>query len=224
MLGRGGTDGNERLTTITGVILLLLLAVIGVTILRIRQLMSVHLFVGLLLIGPVALKLASTGYRFVKYYSGNPAYRRKGPPELVLRLIAPIVVLTTVIVLVSGVVLMFQGAFHRDPWLLIHKVSFIVWVVFTAIHVAGHLPRVVSLLRPGVKLPTLEGISPNLIAGWSAERGELSPAAMTVPGRHGRAVALASAVVLGALLAVVLIPDFASWTAHAGFFHHHHEG
>ena len=132
MLSRGGTDGNERLTTITGVILLGLLAVIGVTILRIDQLMSVHLFVGLLLVGPVALKLASTGYRFVQYYTGNPEYVRKGPPELALRLIAPIVVLTTVVVLASGIVLMFKGAAHRDPWLLIHKASFIVWVVFTS--------------------------------------------------------------------------------------------
>ncbi len=56
----------------------MLLLVIGLTILRIRQLISVHLFVGLLLIGPVALKMASTGYRFMRYYSGNRVYRRKG--------------------------------------------------------------------------------------------------------------------------------------------------
>ena len=80
-----GTAGNERLTTLTGAILIVLLLVIGVTILRIRQLIDVHLFVGLLLLGPVLLKLASTGYRFVLYYSGNLAYRRKGPPELALR-------------------------------------------------------------------------------------------------------------------------------------------
>jgi hypothetical protein len=76
----GGTDGNRQLTAITGTILLVLLAVIGVTILRIGQLISVHLFVGLLLIGPVVLKLASTGYRFARYYSHNRAYRREGPP------------------------------------------------------------------------------------------------------------------------------------------------
>ena len=55
--------------------------VIGVTILRIGQLISVHLFVGFLLVGPVSLKLASTGYRFVRYYSGERTYRRKRPPE-----------------------------------------------------------------------------------------------------------------------------------------------
>ena len=108
----GGTDGNERLTTLTGAILIVPLLVIGVTILRIRQLIDLHLFVGLLLLGPVLLKLASTGYRFVLYYSGNLAYRRKGPPELALRVIAPVVVLSTVAVFVSGIVLMFEGAAH----------------------------------------------------------------------------------------------------------------
>src|ERR1700722_19653051 len=89
----GGTDGNEQLTAMTGAILIVLLAVIGVTILRMGQLISVHLFVGLLLLGPVALKVGSTGYRFVRYYTRDPAYRRKGPPETLLRVIAPIVVL-----------------------------------------------------------------------------------------------------------------------------------
>ena len=79
-LTAGGTTGNERLTTATGVVLLVLLAVIGVTILRLRSLLWVHLFVGMLLIGPIALKMASTGYRFVRYYTANPRYRRKGPP------------------------------------------------------------------------------------------------------------------------------------------------
>ncbi len=62
----GGTDGNERLTAATGVVLLVLLAVLGVTILRIGQLLWLHLFVGMLLIGPVLLKLTSTGYRIAR--------------------------------------------------------------------------------------------------------------------------------------------------------------
>jgi hypothetical protein len=123
-------------------------------------------------------------------------------------------------VFASGIVLMFKGAAHRDPWLLLHKASFIIWIVFTSVHVVGHLPRVVRLLRPGTKLPTIEGISPNLIAGWSAEHHDSSASALTVPGRNGRAIALASALVLGIVLAVVLIPDFSSWTGHLGFFRH----
>jgi hypothetical protein len=63
----GGTDGNERLTALTAVVLVALLAVEGVTIVVLRPLISVHLFVGLLLVPPVGLELASTGYGFVRY-------------------------------------------------------------------------------------------------------------------------------------------------------------
>jgi hypothetical protein len=98
-LTAGGTDGNEQLTTVTGAILIVLLAAVGFTIRQLRQFIWMHLFVGLLLIGPVLLKMASTGYRFVRYYTHNPEYRVKRPPEVALRLIAPIVVVSTVAVL-----------------------------------------------------------------------------------------------------------------------------
>ena len=53
---RGGTEGNARLTALTAIVLFVLLAVEGVSILAIRPLLSLHVFVGLLLIPPVALK------------------------------------------------------------------------------------------------------------------------------------------------------------------------
>jgi hypothetical protein len=201
----GGTDGNEQLTAMTGVVLIVLLAVIGVTILRIGQLISVHLFVGLLLIGPVALKLASTGYRFARYYTHEPRYHRKGPPHPALRMIAPVVVLSTVVVFVSGVVLMFDGPLDRDPLLLIHKVSFIVWVAFTALHVLGHLPGFGHALRA-----TRAGDDP------AVGRADIGSGA----GEAGRWIAMAGALVAGVVLAIVLIPDFAAWTAHS-LGHHH---
>ncbi|HEV7162164.1 MAG TPA: hypothetical protein VGN25_02815, partial [Solirubrobacteraceae bacterium] len=116
-LGRltgGGTSGNERLTAATGAVLIALLAVIGVTILRLRPLLSVHLFVGVLLIPPVMLKMASTGYRFMRYYTANPRYRRKGPPAAPLRIIAPMVISSTFAVLATGVILLFLGPSSRD--------------------------------------------------------------------------------------------------------------
>ena len=201
-LRSGGTDGNEQLTTVTGAILIVLLAVIGFTIPQLRQFISVHLFVGMLLIGPVLLKMSSTGYRMIRYYSGNSAYRAKGPPELVLRLIGPIVVLTTVVVFATGVVLLFTGPNHRDPWLMLHKVSFIVWVVFMSLHVLGHLPAVGRVLGIG-----------------RTGREQLDGAA---PGTAGRWIAIAGALVAGVVLAIALIPDFAAWTAHGVFVHHHH--
>jgi hypothetical protein len=60
-LTAGGDEGNQRLTVLTGAVLIVLLAVLGVTILRLHTtLLWVHLFLGLLLIGPVVLKLSST--------------------------------------------------------------------------------------------------------------------------------------------------------------------
>ena len=58
----GGPDGNERLTGSTAAILFVLLAAEGLTIVGgIRTLLSAHVFIGMLLIPPVALKLGSTG-------------------------------------------------------------------------------------------------------------------------------------------------------------------
>jgi hypothetical protein len=200
----GGAEGNEQLTAIVGVLLIVLLAVIGVTILRIRQLISIHLFVGLLLIGPVVLKMASTGYRFMRYYTHNRVYREKGPPQPLLRLIAPVVVLSTVIVFISGIVLMFEGPRHRDPYLLIHKASFFVWVAFTGLHVLGHIPGLGRALRPTQVSERNAGISPGA-------------------GAAGRWIALSGALVAGVVLAIVLIPHFGPWTA-AGALEHHHGG
>ncbi len=194
----GGTGANEQLTAVNGLLLILLFAVIGATILRIRQLLSVHLFVGLLLLAPVALKMVSTGYRFVRYYTGDPIYRDKGPPELALRLMAPVVVLSTVAVFVSGIVLLFEGPSHRGQLVLIHKVSFIVWAVFVGLHILGHLPALGRSLRT----------SPRMAPGGSA-------------GAAGRLISIIGALVAGVVLAIVLIPQFGIWTAHSPLLHHH---
>jgi hypothetical protein len=193
----GGTGGNEQLTAVNGLILVVLCVVIGVTILRIRQLISVHLFVGLLLLGPVALKMASTGYRFARYYTRDPVYREKGPPGLGLRLIAPIAVLTTVGVFVTGILLLIEGPSHRGQLVAIHKVSFIVWVVFVGLHLLGHLPTLGHAL----------GAAPGVPGGGS-------------PGAAGRWISLVGVLVAGCVLAIVLIPQFGAWAAR-GALHHH---
>ncbi len=200
----GGTDGNEQLTTVTGTILIVLLAVLGLTIPDLRQFISVHLFVGFLLIGPVVLKMASTGYRFLRYYTRDAAYVAKGPPELILRLIGPFVMLTTFGVFASGVALLIFGPNHRNPWLLLHKATFILWLGFMGLHVLGHLPAVARAVGIG-------------------RRGQ-EQLAGAAPGKAGRWIAIAGALVAGLVLAIVLIPDFASWTSHGVFLHHQHDG
>jgi hypothetical protein len=193
-LRAGGEVGNERLTSLTGAILLALLLVEGVTILFKRQLLSVHMFLGVLLIAPVALKLGSSGYRFVRYYAGSVPYRLKGPPPLMLRfIIAPVVIVSTIVVLVSGVALMFVGPSSRNSLLPVHQVSFFVWLAFMSVHVLAHLPSIPAVLR--------------------AEHG---PAPRQAPGRGARSLALALALVAGVLLAVLVIPQFPPWLN----FHH----
>jgi hypothetical protein len=146
--------------------------------------------------------MASTGYRFVRYYSRDPVYRQKGPPELILRLIAPLVVLTTIEVFVTGVVLLFEGPSRRGTLLLLHKVGFFAWLAFMALHVLGHLPGLGSSLQ--------------------VTRRDRDTATGFSPGGSGRGLALVGALVGGVVLAVVLIPDFSIWTAAGAIPHHHH--
>jgi hypothetical protein len=144
------TAGNERLTATTAVALLLLLAAEGVTILSIRPLLSAHIVIGLLLIPPVALKLLSTGYRFVRYYAGDSAYVSKGPPHILMRMLAPLLVLTTLTVLGTGVGLLALGPrHHRDLLLGLHKTSFVLWFFVMAVHVLVYAPRLPRLVFSG---------------------------------------------------------------------------
>jgi hypothetical protein len=192
----GGTAGNEQLTATTGVVLILLLAALGVTIVRIGALLDAHMFIGMLLLGPVALKMASTGYRFVRYYTRAAAYREKGPPPDVMRAIAPLVVVATIVVFATGVALLFvapaQSGFLRS----LHKLSFIVWVAVTALHVLGHL----------VELPAA------LVADRRVAYDDHGG------GRGARVLALGGALVGGLVLALVVESRFGVWTA----FRHHH--
>ena len=134
----GGTTGNARLTSMTAVVLLVVLAAEGVTILSVGSLLAPHIFIGALLIPVVALKLGSTGYRFARYYAQDRSYREKGPPATWLRLIAPITVALTVAVLATGVALLLHGP-DSGLLLLLHKASFIGWIGFMSLHVLGHL-------------------------------------------------------------------------------------
>ena len=189
----GGAEGNEILTSATAAVLTVLLVGEGITILRIGGLVSVHMFVGLLLIPPVVLKLASTGYRFVRYYAGARAYREKGPPALTLRLLAPVLVATTAGVFVTGVWLLLLG--HRsDQLLLIHKVAFIVWGGVFAIHFLAYLPRVIRSLR----------------ADWGGVRRQAAP------GTGLRGMLVATSLGAGLALALSLLGAIAGWQASLG--------
>jgi hypothetical protein len=205
----GGTEGNERLTVLTGLALIALTAVLGVTIVWIGQLMWLHLFLGLALLGPVALKLASVGYRFLRYYASDSAYRRKGPPVAPLRALAPLLVALTAALWGTGVALLFAGRHTGLPLGLLHKVCFFVWIAVAAVHVLVHLPEILRAL-------TSAGRARRQILAIRAAAGDGgrtdAATAQRVPGGAGRRSALALSLLGGLVLATALIGQFAVWT------------
>ena len=163
----GGSDGNEQLTAILATLLLVLLAVEGGTLLRLGTLLSVHVFVGVLLLPVVALKLASTGWRMARYYLGGEEYVRRGPPHPVIRaLVAPILVVSTACLFATGVGLIVLGD-SGDALLALHKASFLVWFWVMTFHVLTRtlrLPRALRRRLPGLAL-RLGVVGASLVAG-----------------------------------------------------------
>jgi hypothetical protein len=195
--GDSGVEANARLTGATAALLLVLLAAEGVTILRVRSLLTPHVFIGMLLLPPVLLKMATTGYRFARYYLGAPAYRRKGPPAPLLRLLAPAVVATTVAVFATGIVLLLAPVSTRSQWLFLHKASFVLWFLAMGVHVLGHLLDTAKLAP----------------RDWVGRRRR------EVPGAGARQWLLVATVVAGIPLGLLLLDRVAPWlhtTVHAG--------
>jgi hypothetical protein len=188
--GRNGVEGNARLTGALGSLLLLLLFVEGVTILRIRALITVHIFVGLLLVPPVLAKIGSTTYRFVRYYTGQPGYVRKGPPAPLLRLAGPLTIASTVVLFASGIALLAVTPDRPGLLLLVHKASFIVWFGLMSLHVLAHVREVTAL-------------------AWRDWRPGSGP--RSGPRSLRRGVVVVS-LVLGVALGAALLPLSTAWT------------
>jgi hypothetical protein len=130
-------EGNARITGSVGAAIFVLLFLEGLTVLRVKELISWHVFFGVLLIPFVAVKIASTTYRFARYYSGRREYVEKGAPPLVLRMLGPFVTVTTVAVLGTGIGAVLENG--RSRWLVdAHKVSFFLWFAAMTLHVLGH--------------------------------------------------------------------------------------
>lgn len=196
-----GPAGNAELTALTGLALLLLIVVELVTLLDVRGLLSWHVVVGVLLTAVAALKIASTGWRILRYYTGNQPYRTAGPPPLLLRLLGPLVIAGTVAVLASGLWLIAVGpTSSRQPlvtvlgqpldWLTIHKASFLVFAVVVGAHTLARL-------IPAVNLGT----------GRSRRQGGVG----RLRGWAPRLAVVAAVLVAGALAAALVLPAASGW-------------
>jgi hypothetical protein len=199
----GGPAGNALLTAWTALVLLVGSVAELLTLFDVNRLLSWHVAIGALLVPPALLKTGSTGWRIVRYYAGNPTYRQAGPPPLLLRLLGPLVVVSTLGLLGSGVLLVLIGEHRahdalvdlfglRVDWVTLHQGFFAVWVVATGLHLLG---RIVPALRI-----TLAG-----------------PQGSSVPGSWARWLVLAVAIASAAALAVALVHADGSWVGARGF-------
>jgi hypothetical protein len=200
VVGRtAGPAGNAQLTAWTGLLLLALAAVELVTLIDVHGLLSWHVVVGVLLAAVAALKIATTGWRFLRYYAGHRPYEQAGPPPSLLRILGPLVVLSTVGVLASGLWLvavgpgsgrrtLFTVLGQRLDLVSIHQALFIVFAVAAGLHLLARLV-------PAVVLAT--------------ERGRQGGGHLR--GRAARVAVLLATLVAGGLAAALILPAASAW-------------
>lgn len=204
----GGPAGNALLTAWTALVLLVGSVAELLTLFNVNGLISWHVAIGALLIPPAVMKTASTGWRMARYYGRNRLYVEAGPPPMLLRALAPLVVVSTLGLLGSGVLLVLLGPDHahqalldilgfRVDYLSVHQGFFAVWVVVTGLHLLG---RIVPALRITV--------TPG-------------HAAAVVPGALTRWLLLAATAVSAVALAVVLVQADGSWVSVQSFDFQH---
>jgi hypothetical protein len=178
-----GVLGNQRLTAWAGASLLAGFAAQGFTILfSVRYYLSYHILIGIALFLPVGVKVASTGYKFARYYLNDPAYRRQGPPPMPLRILGPVLVLATAAVLLSGVGILFAGS-SKHLVEEFHKLVFWAWLGLAGLHVLAHVWRLPALLLADLM-------------------GRQTPRAATFQ----RVIVVLAAGVLGLALAAAVVP------------------
>jgi hypothetical protein len=163
----------------------------------VRQLISWHIVIGTLLVPPALLKTASTGWRIARYYTGHRPYVEAGPPPLLLRLLGPLVIVTTLAVLGTGLALVGLGPNSRHDALLtlagqrinaltLHQLSFILWAGATALHLLARAIPAVRLAAGSPRHP--------------------------IPGGVSRLLTLTATMAAGAVIAWVVLSVSHAWT------------
>jgi hypothetical protein len=171
--------GNERLTAAVGLLVIVpVLIEVASVLLGVHTFMSLHVFVGLALIPAVLLKLASTGWRFARYYTRSREYVAVGPPQLAMRLLAPLFVTATVVLFGSGVAMGFLHGHSLQIARDLHGPASVIWLGLLGLHMLVYLGR--ALRRTA--------------------QDALPAPRRSVPGTTARAYALAAVVIGGLVL------------------------
>jgi hypothetical protein len=192
MARQASSSGNARLTAITGAVLLILFSAEVITTLLMGSLFGLHFFLGMVLIGPVCLKIGSTVWRFARYYTGSEPYVHRGRPPTLQRVLGPVLILTSAGVLGTGVLLAFTGA--GGSWGRLHQLFFYLWLIIVLIHVVHYLPRL-----------------PQLLASHPAER-----ALQAATGSRARWLLLVGSITVGLVLALLTYHLRARWGSWGG--------
>ncbi len=195
----GGPAGNARLTAWLGLALLVLFGAEGITLIAVGQLMTWHVLIGGLLVALALAKTATTGWRIARYYLGSPDYREAGPPPMLLRLFGPLVVLTTLAVVGTGLALIPLGSQSFTTFmsvagfgisaLTLHQAAFIIWLDVTGVHVVTRT------------IPALRLASGTTVTG-------------PVPGVAARSVALMATMLIGLAVGLVVVHWSGDWIHH----------
>jgi hypothetical protein len=194
----GGPAGNARLTAWTGAILLVFFVAEVITLLDVRGLIDWHVALGVLLVPPALLKVASTGWRFLRYYTRGRPYVEAGPPILPLRLLGPLVIVFTLGLLGSGLVLIAIGEQRSREngvlgisWVNLHQAFFVLAGVALGLH---FLARAVPAWM--------------LLTGRRKEDPGRAP---RVPGGVARLAVLVLTLAVAGVTTALVLPADSSW-------------
>jgi cytochrome b561 len=200
----GGPAGNARLTAWLGLLALVLIGAELLTLLDVTGLISWHTGIGIALTALALVKMASTSWRMARYYLRSEPYVEAGPPPMLLRLLGPFVVLTTLGVLGSGLALIALGRRSSEqPWFAVlgqsvspvtlHQAFFVLFGVFVGVHI---LARVVPAAV--------------LVSG----RRRIGAPRMRVPGRAARFGVLTGGMAAALVAVLLVLPTVADWNHH----------
>jgi hypothetical protein len=154
----------------------------------------------MLLVPLVLLKTATTGYRFTRYYTGDPTYTGRGAPHPILRITGPLIVLSSLALLGTGIALIALGRSAGHPYLVLHQATFVIWIALMGVHVLGHARETLTLAG----------------ADWQERdyRGEVEH---RVAGARARLSLLVVTVAVGLVLGIASLSWVGTWH-HFGHF------
>ena len=180
--GGSGPPANRRLTALTGALVLPLAGLVLLSGLFFGSVWRVHYFLGYLLLPIVLLKIGSTTYRMARYYLRSGRYRWVRPPYPLGRITSPLLVLSVIVLFVSGIAMWLTHS-RRDPWGFLHTDAAVVFCALVLLHLVLYLPEALGSV-------------------WDAVR---RPASATSFGRTSRSAVIGAAVLTGLLLALLTV-------------------